>query len=72
MRDVPQNDQRRAAPELLHAEIGIGIAGLAAEHAGVPLRGTRQIVDEEDDVVDADQREGRSGCVGHVWLRPAV
>ena len=72
MGDVPENDQRRAAPDLLHAQRRVGIAGLAAEHVGVPASWRLvEVVDEKDDVVDADQGEGRPARNAHVrWFPP--
>ena len=57
MGDVPEDDQGGAAPDLLHAQRGVGITGLAAEHVGIPAHGLIEIVDEEDDMVEAEDLE---------------
>jgi hypothetical protein len=58
---VPQDDERSAAPQLLHTQKRVGIARLAAENALIESECCLHVVDEKDHVIQSDKRDGVGG-----------
>lgn len=57
MCDIPQHDQGISAPDLFHAESRIRVSISAPQHVPVEIERPRHIVDDEDDMIDTDQRK---------------
>jgi len=60
MGDVPQDDQRRPAPDLLHSQRWIRITGPASHNVEIEFERTIHIVDQKHDVINANK--GERGC----------
>lgn len=57
MRDIPQHDERCAAPYLLHAQGGIGITRSAAHDLMIETKGLAHVVYQQNDVIYTNKRK---------------